>query len=465
MNWRTLLAPNIGRAGRATEPRKLPIGVWFLAASMLIFAGSATIHIWQLIFDNWFPGDASVYMLGGNRARDGVELYDDVPENVYFPMLFTYPPFAALLFTGFTLTSPLTVAIGIQAVEIVLVVVCVWASLRMAGRSNDHGVLGAALLLGAAALWFQPVHWTLIAGQINLLLMAVILLDFLTPKHRWWKGVGIGLACAVKLTPAVFILYLLVTKRFHAAAMAVGTFATTVAVGFLVLPRDSAKFWGGAFLDSKRIGPNDFPDNQSFAGVLARYLNEVHPPRPASILISVTTLAIGLGIAWLAHRRGHDLLGVLATAFAGLLASPVSWSHHWVWLVPAGIFLLNAIYNSPTLWKQLAGGVVALMAWAVYAPCAFDSTTADRAGLTASPNFSFGLWETAIASNKVVHYLMLNVDVLLGVAALAAIAYYALRGPMGSTQLAAVVDSTSKTSQTTPKNWSARSREKISSGA
>ena len=38
-----------------------------------------------------------------------------------------------------------------------------------------------------------------------------------------WAGVGIGLATAVKLTPALFIAYLLITRQWRVAATAVGT--------------------------------------------------------------------------------------------------------------------------------------------------------------------------------------------------------------------------------------------------
>ena len=217
---------------------------------------------------------------------------------------------------------------------------------RLALRSPPRSTARAGLTLasGAIALWLEPVAQTLTFGQINLLLMFLVLLDLCQRDDRPWKGVGVGLAAAVKLTPSIFIGYLVLTRRFRAAAVASGTLLAGIAGGFLLLPAASRRFWlDGLFLHAERVGGVPYVANQSINGALVRLFAGHGGAAPSWLVAASIVGLVGLALAAWAGSRGLDLLGVLTCALTALLVSPISWSHHWVWialLIPCAADLL-----------------------------------------------------------------------------------------------------------------------------
>jgi alpha-1,2-mannosyltransferase len=201
----------------------------------------ANPHLWQML-------DLDVYRWGGSSALDGRDLY----EGVQGGLSFTYPPFAASAFVPFAAVSMDTSRWILTALSITALFGSVFLTLRAVSDAGTRARVAATLLIGGVALWFEPVQQTLSYGQINLVLLAILLADLLQPDGRRWKGAGVGVAAGLKLTPAVFVVYLLVTGRRRAAAVATTAGAATVALGFAVLPSASWDFWGGA--DSSRRG-------------------------------------------------------------------------------------------------------------------------------------------------------------------------------------------------------------------
>ncbi|HTF53182.1 MAG TPA: glycosyltransferase 87 family protein, partial [Pseudonocardia sp.] len=219
--------------------------------------------------------DLTAYQVGGQRVLGGLPLYDS-------PLLgatrgvfeFVYPPFAALLFVPL---APLHGAVFVAVAVLVgvgLLVGVVWLSLiglGLIGPGRPGGVpVSLGLGLTGLLLWCEPILETVAFGQINLLVLVLVLADALRPDSARSKGVLIGLAAGIKLTPLFFVLYLLVTRRFRAAAVASGAFLATVLVGAVVLPGDSRTFWAGAFADPSRVGVPEHPGNQSLRGLIAR---------------------------------------------------------------------------------------------------------------------------------------------------------------------------------------------------
>ena len=174
-------------------------------------------------------------------------------------------------------------------------------------------------------------------GQVNLFLMLAVLVDLVRPERRW-SGVLVGIAAGVKLTPLVFVVLLVLVGRRTAAGRAALAFAGTVAVGFVAMPGSSATYWTDGLVDAGRVGPPALAHNQSVYGALTRLLDG--PPPTLLWLavagpLSLAVLVVGAG--W--WRRGDRVLGTCLGALAMLLASPVSWSHHWVWAVPVALVL------------------------------------------------------------------------------------------------------------------------------
>jgi alpha-1,2-mannosyltransferase len=200
---------------------------------------------------------------------------------------------------------------------------------------------------------------TLFFGQINLVLLALVVGDLALPDRIKGKGIGIGLAAGIKLTPLIFIPYLLFTRRVRAAAVSALTFAVTIGLGFALLPHASAVYWGGQFA---RPSNHFHLDNQSLNGVILR-LTHTGPHAHAYWLVAAIVVGIaGLATSILASRRGHELLGLVACAATGLLVSPISWSHHYVYVVPA---LVLAAYGPRRLGYRILGAalVVGLFGW------------------------------------------------------------------------------------------------------
>ncbi|MGD6753586.1 glycosyltransferase 87 family protein [Streptomyces sp. BH105] len=265
----------------------------------------------------------------------------------------TYPPFAALLFAP-TAWVPLTVLKAAFLLgNTALVVVLVGLSCRFAGlRVSWAGVYAAAAL----ALWLEPVFQTVLFGQINLALACLILWDLTRPPGAPGKGLALGIATGIKLTPAVFIVYLFLAGRRREAAHAVAGFAGTVVVGALVLPYASGEFWTRRLYETGRVGKAWIVDNQSLQGLVARVLHTAEPGLWWAVPAGVVAV-LGLYAA----RRVKGQWGVILAALTALLVSPISWSHHWVWCVPLiavawseghrrAAWALAALFTSRTMW-------------------------------------------------------------------------------------------------------------------
>ena len=278
-------------------------------------------HLWSMI-------DLQVYRWGGEIARQHRNVYD--LEYGGF-LSFTYTPLAVLAFELMSHLSLGVLRFVMTAASIAALLGALWVAFGLAGVSDRGKRAGLALGTAGVVLGLEPVAQTLGFGQVNLLLMLLVLVDLAQPDGRRWKGAGVGLAAAIKLTPAIFIGYLVLTRRFRAAAVACGTFAAAVALGFLALPAPSRRFWfGGLFLNSERVGGVGYAGNQSVNGALVRLFGGVNQARPAWLLVAALIGGAGLLLAAWASRRGEELLGIATCALTALLVSPISWSHHWV---------------------------------------------------------------------------------------------------------------------------------------
>ena len=316
------------RAGVAASA----VGGAFLAAiaALLIFQGNP----------GWMY-DAKVYQEGAQAVLSGHDLYNNLHRAG-----FTYTPFAALAFVPLAPLSTSVMGVLWTTVSMVCLELSIWLCLGWIGIGRKRlrvGITAAAFL---AAIWLDPVSSTLLLGQVNLVLMLLVLVDCWLPDGNRWKGIGVGVAASIKLLPAFFILYFLVTRRLRAAAMAAATFAATAAVGFVALPKDSIKYWGGTVLDSSRVGDPQNPRSQSLQSLLVRWLHTSQGIRPAWLLLSLAIVIAALTIAVWANGKGDQLLAVCTSAAAMLLISPITWQHHWVWVVP---FLL---WLAPQAWRS-----------------------------------------------------------------------------------------------------------------
>lgn len=313
--------------------------------------------------------DLGVYSMGGRTWLHGGDLYGKILVIGGLRLPFTYPPIAAVVLAPLALL-PMTIAgtvLTVGSVALAAVVLAVFVrslagptagSLRAAGSLQAAGSLWAAGWLLPAALLLEPVRSTLAYGQINIVLMALVTLDCLTTEPRWPRGALTGLAAAVKLTPVAFVLFFVLRRDYRAAAWAGVSFAAATAAGFVLAGPDSARYWTTIVFQTGRPGSPATATNQCLQAVLARAGLDPHtlPGAAAWLLLS----ALVLMAAWRGMRyalaAGQVCLALSLNAFAALLISPVSWSHHWVWCAPG---LLTLADLGRRHGRRLAGTVAA----------------------------------------------------------------------------------------------------------
>ncbi|MBV9603797.1 MAG: DUF2029 domain-containing protein [Solirubrobacterales bacterium] len=313
------------------------LGVSCIAYVLVSLAHHQAFHPWGRL--GFF--DLKVYRGAAQLVLHGRSVYGG-PIWRWAP--FTYPPFAALVLAPLgllplNLTEVLVTVLGIVALFAIMSRALQLPEGRGWNEPPGRRTRSAlAALATAAALWLEPVTSTLGYGQVNLLIALLVVGDLSRPDGAGSKGALIGIAAGLKLTPLIFVPYLLVSRRTRAGCVALGTFAATVLVGYAALPGDSRQFWGGGlFLDPRRVGGCCVPANQSLRGLILR----LDPAFGSGRLFAITALValLGIALAAAASRRGDEATGFSLCALTGLLVSPVSWTHHWALAVPALLLL------------------------------------------------------------------------------------------------------------------------------
>jgi alpha-1,2-mannosyltransferase len=321
------------------QQRLLRIGI---AAAVLALA---VWGIWAYLQRTvmWNMLDLSVYYNAVDSLKDNQDaLYTSNFGTWKLP--FIYPPFSALTFFGLVPMGFAGLKWFMTVTSLLALAAVVWTSWGMLGYRRSAGRAGATLATFAVVLWFEPVVWTLEWGQVNLALLAVLMFDLGQPDTRRWKGVGVGLAAGFKLTPLIFIVYLAMTRRFRAAGVALGTFLGTIGLGFVLLPSASAKYWSDIAEINNRVSeqlPVGTLNNQSVQGMFRRMLDSESLSSMLWLLCCAALAILVMVAAAKASLAGQELLGVVLVGVLSLLVSPISWSHHWVWVVPAFVLLLH----------------------------------------------------------------------------------------------------------------------------
>ncbi|WP_082690460.1 mannosyltransferase [Mycobacterium sp. M26] len=301
--------------------------------------------------------DLHVYIGGAAALDQPGTLYsyvyaDQTPD---FPLPFTYPPFAALLFYPLHLLPFGLVAFCWQIGIIAALYGVVRVSQRLLGIADGQP---AAMLWTAVAIWIEPLRSTFDYGQVNVILVLAVLCAAYT--SRWWlSGLLVGVAAGIKLTPAVTGLYFLGMRRWGAAIFSAVVFFATVGLSIAVIGQQARYYFTDLLGDASRIGPIGTSFNQSWRGGISRILGHDAGYGPL-VLAAIAVTAVLAVLAWraLGTDGDRDRLGsLLVVQLFGLLISPISWTHHWVWLVPLMIWLLHGP------WRMRAGARVLGWGW------------------------------------------------------------------------------------------------------
>ena len=324
-----------------TDRRVRGLGVRDRVAVFVALASTIGYLFVRDLVTHAHSSDLVIYRGEGRQVLIGGDLYGRLP--LPGESHATYPPFAALLFVVLSAMSVSVAKIVVLGLNVIAVYVACALTLALVARDQGETphpeLLRRTLLLGSAVLWCEPVVTTLRYGQINLLLLCLVLLDFAVLSGRPGAGVAIGLASAIKVTPLVFIVYLAVTRRFRAAGTALATFLATIVVSACVLPSATWRFWTSLVFDTQRVGRVENAMNQTVRGLGVR-IDHVRASNPIVAAATAAVIVLGVVTCVMARRHLGEFWAITACATTTLLASPIAWSHHWVWCVPMTAVLL-----------------------------------------------------------------------------------------------------------------------------
>ena len=343
-----------------------------LTVAALAWAG------WRLLGHTPYRIDVDVYRMGGQAWLDGRPLYADgtmFHTRGGLDLPFTYPPLAAVAFAPFA-WLPLPVAsAAITLTTLVLLIASDGARADPSGRVGRRPPSPASrpgcgdagwprAVVAPAVIYLEPIRSNFDFGQINVVLMTLVIADCVPRKTPWPRGMLLGLAIALKLTPAVFLLYFLLRRDTRALLVTTASAVVATLAGFALAWRDSLEYWTETVRNTDRIGTVTLNTNQNIAGALARLgLGEGE----RFVVWTVACFAV-LGLTVWAARRAlradEPVLALICVAMFGLVVSPVSWSHHWVWALPAVLVCAVVAYRH----RHAALGLVtlagiALMVW------------------------------------------------------------------------------------------------------
>ena len=341
---------------------------WLLAAAAVLVAAVVVVAVAPP--HHFF--DLKVYQGAVRWWLHGKSLYSyEMPADRRYG--FTYPPFAALCLAPLAVLPFPVAATAMAAANLAAIGVTTWWLVApLATRYGWRPWLVFALAV-PLVLVMQPVRQTLTLGQLNVLLALLVLADLRAlARGERWAGVGIGLATAIKLTPGLFIVYLLVTRRWRAAATSAAVTAGATVLGALASPSASWQYWTAEMWQTTRVGPAGSAANQALSGLITRLANTdftlatSHPDTLVWLPAAAVTLVFGLYRAVLATRRGDLLAAFTLTGLTAGLVSPISWTHHLYWVVPAiAVTLDAALRRRDPRWLLAAGALAAVFSAAV----------------------------------------------------------------------------------------------------
>lgn len=348
---------------------------WFPLA--LIAALALAWPASQLFGHTPYRIDIDIYQMGGQAWLDGRPLYrGDVlfPTPIGLNLPFTYPPLAAVAFCPFAWLHMPAASVAITVLTLVLLIVStaivltgldVWDTSRVVpGPAWLRRLWLSLIIVAPATVWLEPINSNFAFGQINVVLMTLVVADCVPRRTPWPHGLLLGLGMALKLTPAVFLLYFLLRRDTRAAVTALASFAAATLLGFVLAWGDSWEYWTNTLHHTDRIGEAALNTDQNIAGALARIGLGEHTRTLVWVAGCLVVLAVTIWAMRRVLRAGEPTLAVICVALFGLVVSPVSWSHHWVWM------LLAVLVTGVLAWRRrnvalalISAAGVALMRW------------------------------------------------------------------------------------------------------
>ena len=320
---------------RSTQ-RRQPL----MVAVQLAVAAAAVLF--ALVISDHSLIDLDVYRAATKALLSGHGLYDSLP-GAPFDLKYIYPPFAAVVLVP---VSFLPVVVLHVLWTLLTVGLVFWTLHVLMARLGISSTELTPLALLAPTLLLEPIRGTLGFGQVNMVIVALVVLDCTGVIPRRFRGVGIGIAAAIKVTPLAFGLLLLVRRDFASIVRAGVAFLLAAGVGALVAPGDSKLFWTDVFFDTSRGGKPWYGPNQAITGPLTRLGLTGTAETLVWIVGVLAIVAAAAYAAWHFTQNGEHIAAFSVVALASLLAAPFAASHHWSYIVVLLPLLVAPQYRS-----------------------------------------------------------------------------------------------------------------------
>ena len=331
------------------DPDDSPLTAWLHRLPLLLVVGTAVVA-WTAYgmyahLGTRFSLDLRVYRAAAHSLIAGHNPYHQYFTGYHLP--FTYPPAALLAFSPFTMGSVHIIEILWWLINAIAVTAILYLGISSSLNLSRTKSLGIAILFAPLlSLIFEPLRTNTSYGQINVVLLLLVVVD-LTRMPKRYNGVLVGIAGAIKLTPLVYLLYFAAKGERRSLCRGLLVFVGIGSVLFLVVPVESGTYWLHQVFDPARIGTIAGRRNQSWYGLLHRWPFAAH----WAVLPWLTLALVTLGAAFVLVRRlvsrNRTIDAVVALGMCTALISPVSWSHHWVWIILIPILLVRGFSGQP----------------------------------------------------------------------------------------------------------------------
>jgi alpha-1,2-mannosyltransferase len=361
---------------------------WVVYLVIALLAGANFACLSTLLIGHSYPCDFEVYRLAGHSIVHGDGIYDTLTTGCH--LKFTYTPFAAVIFAPFSFLGPAAFAVWTALSLIALWRVVTLLLSRSAVRISGVSVPQLAALIMLLVLPLEPFVKTLWYGQVNVLLMWLIVESFFGPAKRY-NPVFLAIATAMKITPAVFALLFITVRTNRDRLLLLLTGLTTVALGIVIEPHQAINYWTKLLFNADRVGPTEYVYNQSINGMLWRIFGD-GGLRTLWLILVIVILVSGFVVAHIMWRSNQQVWAVGVIGLTTLLISPISWSHHYVVIL---IVLIALLQDAK---RQLTSGILALGTYAIMLAA---NVVFKRVPHTKHAEFNLHGWQV-VASNQYV---------------------------------------------------------------
>lgn len=346
--------------------------------SILFGVCIATLRLLLLSFNvGYNPVDYGVYKGAYGLLVEGLSLYGNDVYGAYVEhgLPFVYTPFSLILLVPwYYLPEP----VGIFTWTTINASLLFWiVKISLLNASTVRVFIYSSIFS-----LFNIIAQHFMFGQINIILCLLCLYDMTRDGGKVIpKGSLVGVAAGIKLTPALFILFFLYARRWREFYVSSCAFTATVALGFVFTPANTVDYFGQKIFTLSSVvdlGQNfSTSGNSSLQGMISRWLGY-----QGSLLASFSCLLamlLAFKVAKYYLDKGDNLAAASLIGVTSCLVSPVSWLHHWVWAVPAIIWLA----------RQGGEGVYLALIWASF--CLMQGT--DLGDFLATLGFSPFVYE------------------------------------------------------------------------